>query len=214
MAPSPDTFRLALRQNKDWASTTAHHHPTLFPTLAKSQSPEILWIGCSDSRVPETTVLGLKPGDVFVLRNIANILSPGDISSEAVIEFAVKHLKVKHIVLCGHTLCGGVAAALGNKKLGVIDTWLVPLMQLRKENERELERLEGEEERGKRLVELNVLRGVRVLRENEAVGRGLREEGLEVHGLVYDVASGVLEELDTYESEADAKTRREALGTE
>jgi len=209
---SPGKYHTLLARNKEWASKTAQEQPNLFPTLAEKQSPEILWIGCADSRCPETTILGANPGDVFVHRNIANIIHHTDLSSAAVIEFAVKYLKVKHVVLCGHTFCGGVAAALGNKKLGVIDPWLMPLRQLREENHEVLETLDPKEA-GLKLVELNVLQGVRVLKENPTIIEAMQDHGLEVHGLVYDIATGVLQELEIKEPVTLAVSRVAAFKT-
>lgn len=210
--PHPDKVQLAIRQNKDWAQKTSSAHPQLFPRLASGQSPEILWIGCSDSRVPETTILGLQPGDVFVHRNIANVIHAGDLSAGAVVEYAVVHLKVKHIVVCGHTSCGGVAAALGNSKLGLLDAWLAPLRSLRRQHLQALKGMEAKEA-ARRLVELNVLRGVETLRENGAVIDGMRERGLKLHAMVYDVASGELQELGAEEGEGEGHARTEACET-
>ncbi|KAL4921717.1 carbonic anhydrase [Aspergillus aurantiobrunneus] len=194
-----DRFTTAISQNKAWAAKIAKEHPDLFRKLAAGQQPEILWIGCSDSRCPETTLLGLHPGDVFVHRNIANILQPSDLSSCAVIEYAVRHLGVKHVVVCGHTNCGGVAAAMGNKQLGILDPWLLPLRQLRKRNVDRLQSLPADKAALK-LVELNVLAGVTTLRQKDVVLEAMHK-GLKVHGLIFDVASGVLRELDTSESD-------------
>ena len=205
-------MKLAIRQNKQWAQKTAEEHPKLFSTLASGQSPEILWIGCSDSRVPETTILGLKPGDVFVHRNIANILHPGDLSAGSVIEYAVVHLKVKHIVVCGHTSCGGVNAALGNQKLGLLDTWLVPLRSLRRQHLQTLKGL-SKDEAARKMVEANVLQGIKVLRENGTVIDAMRDRGLDLHGLVYDIACGELHELDTDEEPDHQHERKEACET-
>jgi carbonic anhydrase len=185
----------------------AQSNPDLFPSLAKGQHPEILWIGCSDSRCPETTILGLKPGDVFVHRNIANILTPTDLSSLSVIQYAVEYLKVKHIVVSGHTKCGGVAAAMGNKKLGLIDTWLLPLRALRRDNLKLLESLEAEEAALK-LVELNVRAGVKVLEENPLVIDAMAERHLQIHGNIYDVGSGQLKPLDVKEDEETVRSRK------
>ncbi|PYI08065.1 carbonic anhydrase [Aspergillus sclerotiicarbonarius CBS 121057] len=208
-----DRFTSALHQNKDWAAQIAKEDPSLFATLAVGQHPEILWIGCSDSRCPETTLLGLKPGDVFVHRNIANIIHAGDLSSSAVIEYAVRHLRVKHVVLSGHTSCGGVAAALGNKQLGILDPWLLPLRQIRSQNLALLNSLSPEEANLK-LVELNVLEGVKLLKEKNVVLEAVHERGLQIHGLIYDVASGVLRELDTNESEEAIKARLTSFKTD
>ncbi|KAJ5778083.1 hypothetical protein N7520_001329 [Penicillium odoratum] len=207
---SSDRYSSALRQNKEWAAQTAREHPDLFPTLATGQQPQILWLGCSDSRCPETTLLGLKPGDVFVHRNIANILHPGDLSSGAVIEYAVQHLRVNHVVVCGHTACGGVAAAMGNKQLGILDPWLLPLRQVRERNLALLQSL-SEEEAALKLVELNVREGLDIVKQKGVVLNAIQERGLQVHGLIYDVGSGVLRELDTQDSEEVIKSRLTAF---
>ncbi|KAJ5280862.1 hypothetical protein N7478_006234 [Penicillium angulare] len=208
-----DRYSSALRQNKEWAAQTAREHPDLFPTLATGQQPQILWLGCSDSRCPETTLLGLKPGDVFVHRNIANILHPGDLSSGAVIEYAVQYLRVNHIVVCGHTACGGVAAAMGNKQLGILDPWLLPLRQIRERNLAELQGL-SDEDAALKLVELNVREGLDVVKQKGAVLGAIQERGLQVHGLIYDVGSGVLRELDTQDSEEVIKSRLTAFAVQ
>lgn len=205
-----DKFTTALAKNREWAAQTAREHPDLFPALAKGQSPEILWIGCSDSRCPETTLLGLQPGDVFVHRNIANVLHPSDLSSGAVIEYAVRHLKVKHVVVCGHTSCGGVAAALGNKELGILDPWLMPLRRLREQN---LAMLQTSENAALKLVELNVLDGVKTLKEKSVVIEAMDQRGLQVHGVVYDVGSGLLRELETGERQEAIQARLTAFKT-
>lgn len=139
--------------------------------MAKVGKPSrIVWLGCSDSRCPETTILGLQPGDVFVHRNIANIISPTDINTSAVIQYAVENLKVKHVVLCGHSACGGAAAALGDIRVGgVLDTWLTPLKALRNANKDELMAIEDEKARAIRIAELNVEAGVQVLLANVSI---------------------------------------------
>jgi carbonic anhydrase len=210
---SVDKYTTGLRKNQEWASQTAREHPDLFPTLATGQQPQILWLGCSDSRCPETSMLGLQPGDVFVHRNIANILHPGDLSSGAVIEYAVQHLRVKHVVVCGHTSCGGVAAAMGNKQLGILDPWLLPLRQVRERNLALLQSL-SPDEAALKLVELNVREGLNVLTQKSVVLNAIQERGLEVHGLVYDVGSGVLRELDTQDSQDAIRARLVAFKTE
>lgn len=208
-----DAYDEVFNSNTKWRGSMAEKDPALFERLSKGQSPEILWIGCADSRCPETTILGLNPGDVFVHRNIANILIPTDLNSLSVIQYAVEYLKVKHIVICGHTSCGGIAAALDNKKLGLIDTWLMPLRQLRRENLKLLESM-GEKERGLKLVELNVRHGVDVLTDNSVVLDAIKERGLKVHGLIYDVGTGELKELDINESEEKINSRTTAFKTD
>ncbi|KAJ6189325.1 hypothetical protein N7519_004233 [Penicillium mononematosum] len=217
-ATPTDRYATGLRLNKEWAAQTARNQPELFPTLASGQTPQILWIGCSDSRCPETTFLGLEPGDVFVHRNIANVLHPGDLSSSAVIEYAVieyavQYLRVNHVVVCGHTSCGGVAAALGNKNLGILDPWLFPLRQLRERNLKLLQSMPSEEAAGK-LAELNVREGLNIVKQKSVVLNAIRERGLQLHGLIYDVGSGVLSELDTEDSEEVIRARLTAFHTE
>lgn len=210
---STDKYVAGLRKNKDWAAQTAREHPDLFPTLANGQQPQILWLGCSDSRCAETSMLGLLPGDVFVHRNIANILHPGDLSSGAVIEYAVKHLRVKHVVVCGHTSCGGVAAAMGSKQLGILDPWLLPLRQVRERNLATLQKLPADEA-AEKLVELNVRESLNVVTQKSVVLEAIQERGLQVHGLIYEVGSGVLRELDTSDSDETIKARLVAFKTE
>ena len=208
-----DTYTAIFGSNQTWANNKAKDNPELFSKLASGQSPEILWIGCSDSRCPETTILGLEPGDVFVHRNIANVVHPTDLSLNSVVQYAVIHLGVKHIVICGHTQCGGVAAALANKKLGLIDTWLLPLRSLRKDNLKELQELDVKES-ALRLAELNVRRGVETLKENSFVMDAMNDRDLQVHGLIYDVGKGTLSEIPIEDEEDLVKVREEAFKTE
>ncbi|MCJ1290960.1 hypothetical protein MMC34_002502 [Xylographa carneopallida] len=209
---SEDALAHALTQNRAWATHTASTQPAFFSTLATGQHPPILWLGCSDSRVPETTITGLAPGQIFVHRNIANILPPTDLNSAAVIEYAVAHVGVRHVVVCGHTSCGGCIAALGNERIGVIDAWLLPLRKLRAELGKGWEGV-GKEERVQRLVEANVKAGVRTLRENPNVVKAVAERGVTVHGLVYDIKTGVLSELEVEDEEGEG-VRKEAFGVQ
>lgn len=146
--------------------------------------------------MPETTILGLGPGDVFVHRNIANIVAPTDINTSAVIEYAVAHLKVKHVVLCGHSACGGAKAALGDSRVGgVLDTWLVPLKTIRAQNAEELAGIKNEDSRAVRIAEMNVETGVKVLMANVTVQEAIEDRGLTVHGVLFDIASGRIRDL-------------------
>ncbi|MCJ1325842.1 hypothetical protein MMC10_002505 [Thelotrema lepadinum] len=207
-----DAFTNALTSNKDWASSVSKSHPDLLPTLAKGQSPAILWLGCSDSRVPETTLLGLQPGDVFVHRNIANILHASDMSSLAVVEFAVGVLKVSHIVLSGHTGCGGVKAALGSASVGsVLDGWLMPVRRLRAQFAGKLKGMGSQGECEDFLIRENVKQGVKSLREMGVVGKAIRERGLVVHGVVYNVGTGLLEVVDGCDEPEEEKNGREGV---
>ncbi|CAK7266059.1 hypothetical protein SEPCBS57363_001904 [Sporothrix epigloea] len=197
MAVSKETsLSYALSSNAAWAGYKAHQNPSFFPHLASGQSPKILWLGCSDSRCPETTILGLQPGDVFVHRNIANIISPTDINTSAVIEYAVVHLQVGCVLLCGHTCCGGAAAALGDSRVGgVLDTWLTPLKSLRIAHSEELAAIRDDKARIVRIAELNVEAGVEILMANAAIQEAIKERGLEVHGCLFDLDSGRVRDL-------------------
>lgn len=196
----------------EWSTKTAEVEPDFFARSAVGQSPTILWIGCADSRIPETTILGLKPGEVFVHRNIANIVTATDINSLSVIEFAVAHLKVKHILVCGHTSCGGVNAALGNTRLGLLDIWLQPMRKLRYDHSEELEKMD-KEAKGLRLSQYNVLQSLEVLRMNPTVIDAMNARNLELHGVIYNVASGNLEVVETTEDEDKSKRRLAAFTT-
>ncbi|KAI7565451.1 carbonic anhydrase [Hortaea werneckii] len=211
-SPRPQSaFQHALKCNHQWAETTQANDPDFFPTCAQGQAPRILWLGCSDSRAPETTLLGLKPGDVFTHRNIANIISPTDLSLLSVVEFSVFHLKVQHIVVCGHTSCGGVAGSMANGKLGgPLDIWLQPMRALREKHAAELAKLDGAEKMN-HMAKLNVSAGVDVLKRIPTVIDAMRERGLEVHGVLYHLASGKLEEVECKEDESVAKGREEAF---
>ncbi|KAG9667996.1 carbonic anhydrase, partial [Aureobasidium melanogenum] len=198
---------------EEWSSSMEQSDPDFFPKSAKGQSPKILWIGCADSRIPESTILGLKPGEVFVHRNIANIIQPTDINSLSVIEFAVAHLKVEHILVCGHTSCGGVNAALANNRLGLLDIWLQPMRQLRMDHTDELEKMENQSEKTHRLSQYNILRGLEVLRMNPTVIDAMAERNLQLHGVIYHVESGKLEVVESSEDEHRLKKRLAAFTT-
>jgi len=208
MPDSAETaFKRALESNQRWAQSTHENDKDFFSTTAKGQSPKILWLGCSDSRAPETMILGLKPGEIFTHRNIANIVSPTDLSVLSVVEFSVAHLKVQHIVVCGHTNCGGVAGCLSNSKLGgPLDIWLQPMRTLREQHAEELDKLE-DTERKNLLAKLNVQAGADNLRRMPTVIDAIKERGLEVHGVIYDLGSGILEEVDCSTPEDVAKAR-------
>lgn len=216
----------ALNGNIAWRGSLPRTDPDLLRQNAAGQQPGILWIGCSDSRVPETTITGSRPGDIFVHRNIANILHPGDVNATSVITYAVNVLKVKDIVVCGHSLCGGVHAALGNNSAGgVLDSWLLPLRCLRAQLAAE----PGwpgltDEEKERKLVEANVRAGVQTLLRNPDVIRAMEADrfhpshspqglSLQVHGAVYDIANGTIYELRVEETYAERADRLAAFKT-
>jgi len=191
-----DPLDRVLAGNKNYKQKTTSSDPQFFPTLAKGQAPEILWIGCADSRVPETTVCDCKPGDLFVHRNVANILHADDINSLSVIDYAVGVLKVKKIMVCGHTKCGGAIASLSDNDLGeTLNKWVAPLRAIRKEHQAELDALEDEDARAVLLAELNVKACLETLKKNSTVISAMEERGLTLHGAIYDLGEGELRML-------------------
>ena len=183
--------------NQSFVKSITSRRPDFFEKHAKSQTPEILWIGCADSRVPETTILGKEPGEIFVHRNIANIIQPGDLSVNSVIQFAITVLKIKKIMVCGHTNCGGALTSLGDDDLGhVLNDWLQPLRELRRRHLWELDGYASRNEKGIRLAELNVKQGLSVLRQKTLIADAIRDNGLELYGVLYDVGSGNLRLLE------------------
>jgi len=186
-----------LSRNRDWAEEVTRAQPDFFRKLATQQAPRYLWIGCSDSRVPANQILGLMPGEIFVHRNVANVVVHTDLNCLSVIQFAVDVLKVRHIIVCGHYGCGGVEAALHNRRLGLIENWLRHVQDVRNRHAAELEGLESDAARLHRLCELNVLAQVMNVAQTtlvqDAWGRGQK---LSVHGLVYSLDDGVLRRLE------------------
>lgn len=198
--PPHSDFSTVLKRNQEWADRLQSVKPQLFPTNSQGQSPQILWIGCSDSRVPETC-LDLLPGEVFTHRNIANCVPNGDLNSLSVIQYAVEVLKVRHIVICGHYDCGGVWASLTTKKLGLIDNWLRAIRDVKARNKKELDAIKDPREKANRLAELNVIAQVDNIRRNDLVMEALVNGTVQVHGLMYDVGTGRLKELEIPEDE-------------
>ncbi|KAK9466923.1 carbonic anhydrase [Lipomyces arxii] len=190
-----DMLNKLLDQNKQWADKMDKAHPDLFERNGKGQQPEVLWIGCSDSRAGEGCVDCL-PGTVFVHRNIANMLPYGDLSSLSVVQFAVEVLRVEQIIICGHYDCGGVVATMGNKRLGLMDNWLKHLRDVRARHKDELYSLETLKERCNRLVELNIIAQVHNVKRMAPVVDALAEGRIEVAGVLYDVGTGLLRTLE------------------
>lgn len=193
-----------LKNNKEWAIKTLQEDPKFFETLAASQSPSFLWIGCSDSRVPANQITGTIPGEIFVHRNIANMVVNTDLNLLSVLQYAVQVLKVKHIIVCGHYGCGGVNAAMGNQNLGIINTWLRNIKDVYRMHREEVNALPTEEERSNRLVELNVQEQVFNLAKTSIVQESWKERHLpHIHGWVYSLKDGVVKEV--YNMNADSK---------
>ncbi|WCT13054.1 carbonate dehydratase [Mucilaginibacter jinjuensis] len=185
-----------LKGNAEWVERRLKDDPEYFKTLAKGQSPEVLWIGCSDSRVPANEVTGTKPGEVFVHRNIANVCVHSDMNMLSVLDYAVNVLKVKHVIVAGHYGCGGVAAAMSHKQFGLIDNWLRNIKDVYRLHSHELDRITDEPAKLNRLVELNVIEQVYNLCKTTIVqnawGNG---QNLEVHGWVIDLGTGLVKDL-------------------
>ncbi len=184
------------KNNRQWASAILEKNPEFFKKLASQQAPEYLWIGCSDSRVPANELLGLLPGDVFVHRNIANVIVHSDLNCLSVLQFAIQLLKVKHIIVCGHYGCSGVHAAMTNRRVGLADNWLRHVQDVHQKHGRYLGEVLPERDRADRLCELNVLEQATNVSQTTIV-QDAWEQGqqLAVHSWVYDVRDGLLRDL-------------------
>ena len=181
--------------NRAWAAEMIRQDPEFFRRLSRQQAPEYLWIGCSDSRVPANQIVGLLPGEMFVHRNVANVVVHADLNCLSTIQFAVDVLRVRHIIVCGHYGCAGVLAALGDQKLGLVDNWLRHVQDVRWKHKAQLEPLAAAE-RQRRLCELNVIEQVlNVSQTTVARDAWARGQPLAVHGLVYDIQDGLLHDL-------------------
>jgi carbonic anhydrase len=182
--------------NRQWASRVTREDPDFFLRLSAQQAPRYLWIGCADSRVPANEIVGLAPGEMFVHRNIANVVVHADLNCLSVLQFAVDVLKVQHVIVCGHYGCGGVRAALRNDRLGLVDNWLRHVQDVRWKHQQELERIPAEEDRHHRLCELNVIEQVINVSQTTIVRDAwARGQPLEVHGWIYDLRDGLLRDL-------------------
>jgi len=190
-----DLHRL-LDQNRAWAENIKASDPDFFQTLAKQQTPRFLWIGCADSRVPSTQLAGMKPGEMFVHRNVANLVVHTDFNCLSVMQYAVDVLKVEHIIVCGHDGCGGVKAAMSNLQFGLIDNWLRHVQDVFHEHEEQLTKIPDEDERVDRLCELNVIEQVKnVARTTIVQSAWQRGQELVVHGWIYGLQDGLLRDL-------------------
>ena len=194
------TLKHLFERNLAWAQAITENDPEYFQTLSAQQSPEYLWIGCSDSRVPANQIINLQPGQVFVHRNIANVVVHTDLNCLSVIHFAVEVLKVKHIIVCGHYNCGGVMAAMEDKDHGLIDNWLRHIRDVKRFNTKKLESLSKHEQLDA-LCELNVKEQVTNVCNTPIVQRAWNEgQSLHVHGWIYNIKNGLLKDLVTYDS--------------
>lgn len=189
------SYKRLLEGNKKWAQDQVAKDPQYFEKLVPVQTPEYLWIGCSDSRVPAETITGSSPGDIFVHRNIANLVVHTDLNLLSVLEYAVKILKVKHIILCGHYGCGGIKSSMENIAYGYVDNWLRNIKEIYVKNAEELEKIQDADARLSRLVEINVVEQVNNLCKTKVVQQALEEKALQIHGWVYGLQDGVIKEL-------------------
>lgn len=194
--------------NKKWASGIKKNDPDFFIKLSKQQNPEYLWIGCSDSRVPANQIVDLLPGEIFVHRNIANMVIHTDLNCLSVIKYAVDVLNVKHIIVCGHYGCGGVKAVFENRNLGLIDNWLSGIKEVYNQNKEKLNSLNSENEKINLLCELNVMKQVANVCQTSIVQNRWRTgKNLAVHGWIYNIEDGILRDLNVCITGLDESTK-------
>ena len=183
--------------NRQWADSMIARDPDFFSKLLSQQSPEFLWIGCSDSRVPANEIIGAGPGEVFVHRNIANLVVHSDMNMLSVLDYAVNVLEVKHVIVCGHYGCGGVQTAMTNKHVGLIDNWIRHIKDVYRFHQDELNAIEDEKKRFDSFVDFNVVEQVLNLAKTSIVQSAWeRGQNLHVHGWVYDIKDGLIKDLD------------------
>jgi len=191
-----DRIKKLLLENKAWAQSKVDIHAEYFSDMAKDQNPEYLWVGCSDSRVPESEITNSNPGQIFVHRNIANLVVNTDINFLSVLSYAVNTLQIPHIIICGHYNCGGVRAALSHASLGLIDNWVRNIKDTYFTHQIEVDKATSEAERVNKLVELNVMEQVKNLSHTSIIQKAWHERNApHIHGWVYDLNSGLLKEL-------------------
>jgi carbonic anhydrase len=185
-----------INQNREWSAKMTETEPDYFQRLAEQQAPDFLWIGCSDSRVPANQIVGMLPGELFVHRNVANLVYPSDLNCLSVIEYAVDVLQVRHIIVCGHYGCGDIRAALDNQVHGLIDNWLTRIKDIYVRNSKEIDGLDNEEKRVNRMCELNVIDQVKSVTHTTIVQEAwARGRELAVHGWVYGLEDGLVKDL-------------------
>jgi len=190
-------YKSLLDGNKEWVRERLEEDPTYFERLSKGQSPQFLWIGCSDSRVPANEITRTYPGDIFVHRNIANMVVHSDMNMLSVLDYAVNILKVKHVIVCGHYGCGGVKAAMDNGQYGLVDNWLRFIKDVYRTHSQELDSIKDEEKKFDRFVELNVIEQVFGLTKTTIIQNAWRERNEpRVHGWVYSLKTGLIKDLN------------------
>lgn len=198
------TYESLLEGNKKWVEDTLKEQPDFFEKLAQGQKPPVLWIGCSDSRVPANQITGTRPGEIFVHRNIANVVVNTDMNLLSVLDYSVNQLKVKHVIVCGHYGCGGVKASIGRKEVGIIDNWLLNIKEVYRNNAQELQSL-NDEQGFDRLVELNAMEGARRLVNTTIIQNAWKNgQDLQVHAWVYSLKTGLIKDLGTHYDKSDS----------
>jgi carbonic anhydrase len=189
-------YESLLEGNKEWVRKMLDEDPEYFERLSKGQTPQFLWIGCSDSRVPANEITNTRPGDIFVHRNIANMVVHSDMNMLSVLDYAVNILKVKHVIVCGHYGCGGVKAAMDNEQYGLVDNWLRFVKDVYRIHSHELEAIQNEEKRLNRFAELNVIEQVFDLTKTSIIQNAWRERNEpKVHGWIYELKTGLIKDL-------------------
>ncbi|MDX2190258.1 MAG: carbonate dehydratase [Bacteroidota bacterium] len=196
-------YNKLLEGNKDWASQKMKEDPKFFERHAEEQTPTFLWIGCSDSRVHPGEITNTEKGEIFVHRNIANMVVHTDLNMLSVLQYAVEVLKVKHVIVCGHYGCGGVIASMDNQDRGLVNKWLRNIKEVHFRHNKELLAIENLEERQNRLVELNVIDQVYNLAETSIIQKAWKNREVNIHGWVYDMKTGLIKELDTLVDDAN-----------
>ncbi len=188
-----EVYEKLLQQNKAWAKEQKLNDPQFFTRLAGQQSPKFLWIGCSDSRVPADKITGTDPGEMFVHRNVSNLVVSTDMNLLSVLQYSVEVLKVEHVIICGHYGCGGVKAALGNHHFGIINHWIKEIKDVYRNHREEVDAFKTEEERTDKLVELNVIEQILNLSKTAIIQKAWKEEQRpQLHGWVYGLADGII----------------------
>ncbi|MGO1120793.1 carbonate dehydratase [Rhodovibrionaceae bacterium A322] len=196
-----------LENNRNWSEGKTKVDPDFFNRLSDQQSPKYLWIGCSDSRVPANDIVGMDPGELFVHRNVANLVVPADINCLSVLQYSTEVLKVEHIIVCGHYGCGGVMAAMGQAQMGLIDQWIWPIKALYARNKEEIDALGDDKQRADRLCELNVMEQVSNLTKTTLVQNAWhRGQKLSLHGWIYGLKDGLVRDLGVTVTSNDGVT--------
>jgi carbonic anhydrase len=198
-----ESYQKLIEGNRKYSMDKRFEDPEYFKKLSLGQTPEYLWIGCSDSRVPANEITNTQSGEIFVHRNIANLVIHTDLNALSVISYAIEVLKVKHIIVCGHYGCGGIRTAMTNKAVGFVDNWLRNIKDVYAKHSKELEAIEDLDKRADRLTELNVIEQVKNLCRTKKVQNAWRQRSLQVHGWVYGLNSGLVKDLQVVHDEID-----------